>query len=170
MSTLHFPEGYQYKCYQVELIVRHQHVLEVISPHVATITLGILALALLQLHNRFLVYRVSYILAYASCLVSHSLSYPLLSLCLAAFYTTWVPLPGSSASLTLPSHAKFLATTNFTPAPHAEEKKMHGLLGERHILGPPSLQALSLFLLSYSHGLGIPNRLCFLHPLILLHP
>lgn len=126
-STLHFPEGYylerhQYKCYPAERVARHQHILEVLSSHVPTITLEILALALLQWHNRCPVYRLSDILAYASCLVLHDLSHPLLSLCLAVFYTTWVSLPGSFASLILLSYARFLATTNFTPSPHADEE------------------------------------------------
>ncbi|KEQ76287.1 hypothetical protein M436DRAFT_26573, partial [Aureobasidium namibiae CBS 147.97] len=63
------------------------------------------------------------VFAYISCLIVYNFSYPLLSLCLAAFYTTWASLPGSFASLNLPSHAKFLSTTTFTSPPHAEEEK-----------------------------------------------
>lgn len=122
MTTLHLPEGYQYKFYPAKRI-RHQHVLEILSPHIPTITLAILALTLLQWHNRSWIYRISDILAYVSCLALHNLSHPLLSLCLAVFYTTWASLPGSFASLTLPSHARFLSTTTFASPPHPSEEE-----------------------------------------------
>jgi hypothetical protein len=62
MSTLHLPEGYQYKFYPAKR-ARHQHVLEVLSPHIPAITLGILALTLLQWHCKSNIYRISDILA-----------------------------------------------------------------------------------------------------------
>ena len=122
MTTLHLPEGYQYKFYPAKKR-RHQHVLEVLSPHIPTITLGILALTLLQWHKKSWIYRISDVLAYVSCLALYNLSHPLLSLCLAVFYTTWASLPGSFASLTLPSHAKFLSTTTFVSPPHPSEER-----------------------------------------------
>jgi hypothetical protein len=120
MSTLHLPEGYQYKFYPAKRI-RHQHVLETLAPHIPAITLGILALTLLQWHCKAWIYRISDVIAYLGCLVLHNTSHPLLSLCLATLHTTWSILPGSFASLNLPSHARFMAEMKFTPPPHASK-------------------------------------------------
>ncbi|KEQ61976.1 uncharacterized protein M437DRAFT_25852, partial [Aureobasidium melanogenum CBS 110374] len=75
------------------------------------------------------------ILVYVSCLVLHNLSRPLLSLCLAIAYTTWVSLPGSFASLALPSHAQFLEQTPFQAPPHTEEEMCIVCWGEEATLG-----------------------------------
>lgn len=88
MSTLHLQEEYQYKFYPAKRAQRHQHVLEVLSPHIPAITRGILALALLQWHSKSWIHRISDILAYIACLALHNLSHSLLALCLAVFYTT----------------------------------------------------------------------------------
>jgi hypothetical protein len=123
MSTLHLPEGYQYKFYPAKRAARHQHVLETLTPHIPTLTLGILVLTLLQWHSKPWIYRIPDILAYAGCLILHGTSHPLLALCLATLHTTWSILPGSFASLNLPSHARFMAETKFTPPPHASEEE-----------------------------------------------
>jgi hypothetical protein len=123
MSTLHLPEGYQYKFHPAKRAARHQHVLETLTPHIPTLTLGILVLTLLQWHSKPWIYRIPDILAYAGCLILHGTSHPLLALCLATLHTTWSILPGSFASLNLPSHARFMAETKFTPPPHASEEE-----------------------------------------------
>jgi hypothetical protein len=120
MSTVHLSEGYQYKFYPAKRI-RHQHVLETLTPHIPAITLGILALTLLQWHCNSWIYQISDIVAYLGCLILHITSHPLLSLCLATLHTTWSILPGSFASLHLPSHTKFMAETKYTSPPHASE-------------------------------------------------
>jgi hypothetical protein len=158
MSTLHLPEGYQYRIYPAKRI-RHQHVLETLTPHIPAITLGILTLTLLQWHCKAWIYRISDIIAYTGCLILHNTSHPLLSLCLATLHTTWSILPGSFASLNLPSHAKFMAETKFISPPHAsEDEKCIHLLGRRNISRPPTLQAHSVRIMSHSNGLRISNR------------
>lgn len=121
MSTVPVSKAYQFKF--IPANPRHQHVLEVITPHIPTITLGILSVILLQSHRRLTVQRVRDILAYVICLILHNLSRPLLSLCLAIVYTTWVSLPGSFASLSLPSYTQFMKQTIFQPPPHTDDEK-----------------------------------------------
>lgn len=114
---------------------RHQHVLELVTPHIPTITLGILSLNLLQWYCKTRTHRITDLLAYVTCLILHNLSRPLLSLCLAIAYTTWESLPGSIASLDLPSHAQFLEQTTFQPPAQSDEGKCIVCWDEEVLLG-----------------------------------
>jgi hypothetical protein len=133
MSTIHVSKDYQFRFIPAK--PRHQHVLEVISPHIPTITLGILSLNLLQWQYKSGTHRIGDILAYVTCLILHNLSPPLLSLCLAIAYTTWVSLPGSFTSLALPSHEQFLKQTTFQAPPHTEEEICIVCWDEEALLG-----------------------------------
>ena len=169
MSTLHLPEGYQYKFYPARR-TRHQHVLEVLSPHIPTITLGILALTLLQWHAKSWSYRRDDVFAYISCPILYNFSHPLLSLCLAVSYTTWASLPGSFASLNLPLHAKFLSTTTFASPPHASEEKCMVCWEEETPLAslPCNHKTCKSCLLAMGQALQTACPLCK-HPLYSMH-
>lgn len=111
--------GYTFKV--IPTRPKHQHVIQLISPHIPTITLGIIALNLLQWHYKPWSSRLGDILSYISCLTLHNTTHPWLSLTLAISYTIWQALPGSFASLNLPSHEKFMRS--LSPHENAEKEQ-----------------------------------------------